>query len=196
MICLIRLLIFTLILFPTTSFAAENLAKGRLGKIENILPLTGEIIDEALQITDECKTQPFTNTRYDCDCVGMTFLEMRRKRGLEESGFWIREDAQRKCPNKPAMAGKIYSECIAWAPLQRGEDYEEFCACYGSNFAQLYGKNPSENLIVVEAQMTVAMSKCNVNSVNERLQARDAFIRKLKESGTYYQLFPGALPPD
>ena len=92
------------------------------------------------------------------------------------------------------MAGKIYSECLGWAALQRGEDYKEFCSCYGTKFAQIYGRNPSENLIVVEAQMTVAMSECNVNSVNERLQARDSFVKKLKESGAYYQLFPGALP--
>lgn len=194
MICLIRFFILIFILFPNVTNAAENMAKGSVGKAAKILPLTGEMIDEALQMTEECKGNNFTNVRYDCDCVGMQFLEIRRKKGLEESAFWIREDAQRNCPNRPAMAGKIYSECLGWAAIQRGEDYKEFCSCYGTKFAQIYGGNPSENLIVVEAQMTVAMSKCNVNSVNERLQARDSFVKKLKESGVYYQLFPGALP--
>lgn len=192
--CLICFFLLILTLYSDVTCAAESAAKGSIGKNEKILPLTSKILDEALQISDECKTYDFTNTRYDCDCVGIKFLELRRKKGDSESAFWLREDAQKKCPNRPAMAGKIYSECVGWAPLQRGEDYEEFCSCYGSNFAKLYGKNPSENLLVVEAQMTVAMSKCNVNSINERLKDRDLFIKKLKESGAYYQLFPGSAP--
>jgi hypothetical protein len=190
--CLIHLFLVLFLFWPTTLFAAEKAAKGSIESSQKPFPLTNEMLDESLQISADCKGYGYTNTHYDCDCVGMTFLELRRKKGMTESAFWLREEAQRKCPNEPAMAGKMYSECLGWAPLQRGEDYKEFCSCYGSKFAKLYGRNPSENLYVIEAQMTVAMSKCNANSINEQRHNRDSFIKKLKENGMFDKLFPGA----
>ena len=104
-------------------------------------------------------TRVETFMRYDCDCVGMTFLELRRKKGPKADGYWINYEAQRKCPNGPAMAGAIYSDCLKWAPFQRGEDYKTFCSCYGSNYGKLYSKNPSDSLLVAEAQKTQAMMR-------------------------------------
>jgi len=190
--CLIHILTALFILFPSLSFASENAAKGSIGVGEKLLPLTNEMLAEAIELSDGCKSNKNTDTFYECDCVGITFLELRRKRGMQESSFWVREEALRKCPNRPAIAGKIYSECLGWASIQRGEDYESFCACYGSNYAKIFGQNPTDNILVIEAQMIAAMNKCNPNSENERLQNRDAFIQQLKDNGTYDALFPGA----
>jgi hypothetical protein len=190
--CLIPLLTLFLLLYSPASFATENAAKGSVGVGETTLPLTNEMLAEALELSDACKANKNSNTYYECDCVGFTFLELRRKKGTDEPAYWLHQDALRKCPNRPAVAGKIYTECLGWAAIQRGEDYKEFCACYGSNFSKIYGQNPSDNLLVIEAQMTVAMKKCNPNAENERLKDRDTFVKQLKENGTYDDLFPGA----
>lgn len=174
------------------SFAEEPQVRGQIGKGTRLPLYSDKDLEEALKITDDCKAYDWTNIRYECDCVGMTFLELRRQQGEKADSYWLREKARRKCPNAPAMAGKIYSECLQWAPAQRGEDYEEFCACYGSTFAKIYSKNPTDNLVVTEAQTIKAMESCNVNAVNVRAQERDAFVRKLKEDKVYDKLFPGA----
>ncbi len=184
--------ILLIFFIASPAFSQENIAKGSLNKSEKLLPLTNDFLEEALGVSDECKAYDFTNTRYDCDCVGMTFLDLRRKKGLNQSRFWLREDAQRKCPNAPAMAGRIYQSCIQWAPMQRGEDYQEFCSCYGSSYAKIYQKNPSENLYIVESQMIKALTSCDVNAVNRKAQDRDLFIKQLKQTGQYDLLFPNA----
>jgi len=187
------LFIFLCFIFTVSaSFAEDGIVKGKFSLDEKLRPYSDAELDEAIGVSDDCKAVTYTNTRYDCDCLGMTFLKMRRKKGNEESSFWITEAAKKKCPNAPAMAGKIYSECLSWAPRQRGEDYQEFCSCYGSTFAKIFSKNPTEVIDVNEAQMTKAMMDCNVNSVNKQAQDRDSFVKKLKENNVYDLLFPGA----
>ena len=187
------LCIFLLVLLaPVASFADNELVRGQVGQQKKIKIYTDEQLDEALTVSDECKAYDLSNTRYDCDCVGMTFLELRRTRGDKAPAYWLRDTARRKCPNAPAMAGKVYTECTSWAPSKRGEDYDAFCKCYGSTFAKIFSKNPTDNLIVTEAQTVSAMQSCNVNAVNVKAQDRDAFVAKLKESKVYDKLFPGA----
>jgi hypothetical protein len=186
------LTLFTLCLISSASFAEDGVAKGKFAKDAKLKPYTNQQLDEAVKISDSCKAYDYTSIRYDCDCVGLKFLELRRKRGDGASQFELTQTAQQKCPNTPSVAGKIYTECTGWAPRQRGEDYQEFCSCYGSTYAKLFAKNPSEDLNVVESQMTRAMSSCNVNAVNVRAQERDEFIEKLKEKKVYDILFPGA----
>lgn len=190
--CFIYMVFTFLLIYTSLSFASEDLAKGSIGVGDKVLPMTNEILAEALELSDDCKANINTNTYYECDCVGLTFLELRRKRGMKESGFWLREEALRKCPNRPAIAGKMYNECVGWAAIQRGEDYESFCACYGSNYSKIFGQNPTDNILVIEAQMITAMKRCEPNRENERIKNREDFIKQLKDNGTYDALFPGA----
>ena len=191
-------ILFCLFIFlsPLASLAEEpqtpSQVRGQIGKGTRLPLYSDKDLDEALKISDDCKAYDRTNTRYDCDCVGMTYLDLRRQQGEKGDSYWMRETARRKCPNAPAMAGKVYSQCIQWAPSQRGEDYDAFCACYGSTFAKIYSKNPSDNLVVAEAQNIKAMESCNVNAVNVRAQDRDAFVNTLKQNNLYDKLFPGA----
>ena len=183
--------LFTLFI-PSVSFAEEPLVRGQLEQSKKLPIYTDKELEEALQISDECKTYDRTNTRYDCDCVGMKFLDLRRQQGEKASSYWLRDTARRKCPNAPAMAGKVYTECLQWAPAQRGDDYQAFCACYGSSFAKIFSKNPTDDIVISNIQTEQAMRSCNVNAVNVKIQDRDAFVEKLKESNLYDKLFPGA----
>lgn len=185
-------LLITFMYIPTSS--ADYVVRGQVGKNEKLIPYTDEQLDEALQVSDECSAYNYTKTHYDCDCVGITFLKLRQKKGDKEDTFSLREEAQKKCPNGPNMAGDMYDQCMGWAKYTRPSDYKAFCRCYSSAFANRFVKNPSENLDVIEAHMVTAMTSCHVNAENERVQDRAAFIKKLKENGTYDRLFPGALP--
>lgn len=185
-------IVFFLFFLPFVSFAEEVPFRGQIGNPTKLKPYTDKDLEEALKISDECKAYDRTNIRYDCDCVGMTFLDLRRQKGENAQDYWLREEARRKCPNTPAVAGKIYTECLEWAPSQRGEDYQEFCTCYGSTFAKIYSKNPSDDLLITEAQTMKAMEICNVNAVNTREQDEKALIQKLKDQKLYDKLFPGA----
>lgn len=177
---------------PSVSFAEEMVVRGQIGSEKRLPIFTDEELEEALKVSDDCKAYDRTNTRYDCDCVGMKFLDLRRQQGEKASYYWLRDAARRKCPNAPAMAGKVYNECLQWAPAQRGEDYQEFCACYGSSFAKIFSKNPTDDVTISNNQTVQAMKSCNVNAVNVKTQDRDAFVNKLKESNLYDKLFPGA----
>lgn len=179
-------------LVPSVSFAEQQMVRGKLEQDKKRPAYTDKELDEALKISDDCKAYDRSNVRYDCDCVGMRFLDLRRKQGDAADSYWLRREARLKCPNAPAMAGKVYTECMQWAPAQRGEDYQEFCACYGSTFAKLFSQNPSDSLLVNDAQTVKAMTSCNVNAVNVRIQDRDAFVKQLKDSKIYDKLFPGA----
>jgi hypothetical protein len=190
---LVLFLCLLVLLTPFASFAEEPMARGQVvGKGTKLPIYTDKELDEALRISDECKSYDYSNVRFDCDCVGMTYLELRRKQGETAPSYWLRETARRKCPNGPAMAGKVYTQCLQWAPSRRGDDYQEFCACFGSNFAKAFTKNPTDNLLITEVQTVKAMESCNVNSVNVKAQDRAAFVQKLKENNTYDKLFPGA----
>lgn len=178
---------------PLAAHAEDDLPRGQVVGKETRLPIyTNKELDEALKVSDDCKSYSYSNVRYDCDCVGMAYLDLRRKQGEKASAYWLRDAARRKCPNGPAMAGKVYNECLQWAPSKRGDDYKEFCACYGSTFAKNFVKNPTDNLIITEVQTVKSMEACNVNAVNVKNQERDAFVQKLKDNNSYDKLFPGA----
>lgn len=178
--------------FSVPAIAEDASVRGVIGKEKKIAPATPEQMEEAFKVSDECKAYDYTNTHYDCDCIGMTFLELRRKAGNAVQAFQLKETAKKKCPNAPQMAGMIYTRCLAWAPSRLGEDYNAFCGCYGSEFAKIYAKNPSENQLVREYQMTRALTACNIGQVNQRKQDAQKMVRKLKQDGIYDELLPGA----
>lgn len=188
LLCLFLLL--TLLSVP--AWADDSVIKGTIGKPTQPPSYTTRQFEEALKVSDDCKLYSYTNTHYDCDCVGMTFLELRRKEGGAAQLYQLREKAQSSCPNTPAVAGKTYTQCLQWAPSVHGEDYQEFCACYSSTFAKLYGKNPSEDQYITEAQMISALSACDVNAPNKASIDRESMMKQLKNNGTYYTLFPSA----
>ncbi len=189
--------LFVAFLVLSASFAyAEEQVKPRgyvpFGKEKKLPPITSEQLDESLAIYDECVANKVATTRYDCDCVGMRYLDLRRERGPLALAYDLKIAARHDCPNAPDVAGMMYERCLSWAPRER-TDYERFCSCYASNYARRFSKNPSGSLLVQEAQMTASLSECDAGWVTkERLERRD-LVEQLKERGLYKLLFPGAI---
>lgn len=190
----ITITLATLLLLITglSAYAGDTTVRGEIGKGPSLPEATLEQYEESMAVTDSCKAYNYTNIHYDCDCMGMKFLELRLSKGPDANAFWLKEEAKRKCPNVPEVAGLMYSRCLHWAPTHQGENYEEFCTCYGNEFAKIYSTNPDDNQLVVEDQMIRALGKCNVNAQNERKQDLKAFVERMKKDGNYDVLFPGA----
>lgn len=180
------------IIAPDFTVDENMIPKGSLGGSKVLPNFTDEQFQEALAVSDQCKAMDYLNTLYDCDCLGMTYLELTRKYADKESSFWIREEAQKQCPNLPGMAGKMYSQCVGWGPFSYGTDYNEFCECYSNAFAHEYGQNPTTNQYVTENQMTRALTSCNIGKFNDDELNKRAFIDSLKEKGVYEKMFPGS----
>ncbi len=167
-------------------------AKGTIGKSDKLAPFTDTQLQEALAVSDQCKNYRFTSLHYDCDCVGMKFLELRQQKGDAPQAFWLRKEAEKLCPNTPAMAGQAYTQCLDWAPTTQGENYQSFCACYGSEYAKLYGRNTTDNPYQLQALMTKALTTCDANRPNREKEERKSMIDQMKKDGIYNRLFPSA----
>lgn len=195
-----RYVIFLLIVFLALNvsffaYAEEKLGPRGLvpfGKEKKLPPITAEQLDEAFAVYDECAANRLATTRYDCECVGMRYLDLRREKGPLSVPYDLKNAARKYCTNTADVAGMIYERCLAWAPRER-TDYERFCTCYANNYARRFSKNPSDSLLVQEAQMTASLSQCDAGWVTkERLERRD-LVEQLKEKGLYNLLFPGAI---
>ena len=170
--------------------------KGALEKSKKLAPFTDEQLREALSVSDQCKANGFSTLHYDCDCVGMKFLALRQKKGDSPQTFAIRKEAEKLCPNTPAMAGEAYTQCLNWAPKIQGENYQSFCACYGSEYAKLYGRTPTDSPPALQNLMTKALITCDANRPNREKEERKSMIDQMKKDGRYYKLFPSAPRPD
>lgn len=191
----ILLVLLSLCLFATPVFAVDDtelLPRGYLPYGEDLPPATIEQIDEALDVTMQCKAASYSSTYYDCDCTGMKFLDLRRVRGDGVANTTLLLEAQKNCPNATNVAGSMLNQCYTWAKASRPYNYKEFCDCFASEFAQRYEKNTSENDMVRESQMTDAYITCDGGrNLDERL-AKQSLIERLKEDGLFKTLFPGA----
>lgn len=180
----------------TSSPAAENfsLPKGILPQAKKP-KLNLAQIDEALDVTKQCYASDYMNAHFDCDCLGMTFLEYRQ----EEAGTYrtiLLSRAQQKCPNSAGVAGVTYGQCQGWAQVSRPYDYKDFCACVANHYAKLYQFHTSNEAWAREKQLTQAYVECDQGKMlQDRLQ-QEKKIKEAQERGDYYQLFPGAEKQD
>lgn len=184
------------VVFVCSAAFAQEAPRGVLpsNKKSDIFDSTPEQIDEALKISFQCKNGEYLRTYYDCDCLGMKFLELRKERGEHIAATPLLIEAQKLCPNSADVAGRTLGQCTVWSRTMRPYNYEEFCNCFASEFAKQYQRNTSDNPYVREAQMTNAYIKCDKGQqLNERLD-KQKDIERLKKEGMYEKMFP--LPSD
>lgn len=154
-----------------------------------------EQIDEALDVTKQCYASDYMNNHYDCDCLGMTFLEYRQEEAQTYRTILLSR-AQKKCPNAAGVAGVTYGQCQGWAQISRPYDYKDFCACVTNHYAKLYMFHTSDDPWMREKQLTKAYVDCDQGKMlQERLQ-QEQKIKEVQERGDYYKLFPGAKKQD
>lgn len=159
---------------------------------DELPPATMDQIDEALQVSIQCKATTWSRTNYDCDCTGMTFLDLRRKKGDKADPSTLLFEARKSCPNAVEVAGATLKQCETWAKESRPYDYKDFCGCFASEFSRQYEKNTTDNEMVRERQMTASYITCDQGkNLDERMDRHEA-VRRLKKEGLFDYLFPGA----
>ncbi|HNS45098.1 MAG TPA: hypothetical protein PKH37_07725, partial [Alphaproteobacteria bacterium] len=107
------LVLLLAILFCAPAFA-EDAPRGVLpsGKTDDVLKdAKPEQIEEALRISAQCRDTDYLRTYYDCDCLGMKFLELRKERGDVVSETILLIEAERSCPNSVDVAGRTFDQC-------------------------------------------------------------------------------------
>lgn len=159
---------------------------------DSVLLATPDQIDEALQVTQDCQAASFSTTFFDCDCVGMKFLENRLKYGEQKTSVYLLTLSRKSCPNSAGLAGSTLTQCETWAAPMRPRDFKPFCACFANRLGRTYERNPSMNEMVREYQMTEAFSFCDHGSFGQGRIDRDNTIRDLIKQGLYDKLFPSA----
>ena len=172
----------------------EIIPRGQIQKDhkKDLPPATPEQVDEALDVSQVCRTYEHYENYYDCDCMGMKFLELRRKNGDGVERHVLENQVRKMCPNTAGAAGLIYQRCLAWAPKEVGLNYESFCHCYGKEYSALYAKNPTDNQNIREAQLTSSLTKCGLGDISQQDAAHSDWLDKLRAMGLYKKLFPGA----
>ncbi len=161
-------------------------------KTDAFLTATPEQLEEALQVTQVCKQADFSSTFFDCDCVGMKFLENRQIMGDKTDAVQILALSRKSCPNAAGLAGSTETQCQTWAAPMRPRDFKPFCACFANRLGRTYEHNPSMNEMVREAQMTEAFRYCDGGAFGQSRIDRDNTIRDLIKNGLYEKLFPSA----
>ncbi|HRQ61550.1 MAG TPA: hypothetical protein PLO23_08595 [Alphaproteobacteria bacterium] len=110
---------------------------------KNYKDIPEEAIEEAVQVSVDCKAEQMMAVYYDCDCYGMRFLEQRLIRGPLVGQDTVKQDIGTECPNLPAIAGSAYQACIGrgLGSFPKKQDPEEYCSCVGNAYAKLYERS-------------------------------------------------------
>ncbi|HOO51424.1 MAG TPA: hypothetical protein PLK94_09080 [Alphaproteobacteria bacterium] len=188
------LCLFLIVFFlPFSALAADELfPRGYLPNYSELPDPTPEQIDEALVVSLNCKSAVQNSTSYDCDCVGMKYLELRQRRGEKENPTLLLMAAQRSCPNPAGIAGANYEICESWAKSAHPYDYKEFCECFANEYASIHSSNVTYNELVLEKQRIESYKSCGTGRYFDERIAKKTMIDKLRDSKVFGILFPGA----
>lgn len=170
--------------------AAQTLPGDAAARIDLREPTEAEI-KEGLEIYNACTRNQVLRTTFNCECVAVDFLESRIVRGAQADQRTLSIQSRKNCVDTAQVAGTYYKRCLDWAVSLRN-DYEQFCSCYGNEYALTFAKDPLRPNAGRENLMTQAMNSCNsMSSVRSRM-AQSKLIEDLKTRGVYKRLFPGA----
>jgi hypothetical protein len=156
---------------------------------------TAEQLAEANAIFKDCSNSENQSHYLDCECLSLTFLQLRIK-DVEEHGkptgqFLLMEEARKSCVNTTGLAGKTYNECRTWAVGAR-PDAEEFCSCYANTYAKTYAGAPTSNIKINERMMITSLQACGSSKASQLRVEQERAMLKMQEDGSYQKLFPGA----
>lgn len=148
--------------------------------------LQDELMQEAEMAQGMCAQNSLFAAYQDCECIKYKFLNARLATGMEESISSLVEEVGRECPNKPAIAGLQYGQCMERMPFATTapkEQVEEFCACVGNKVAEAYARAPANSIRYQIQLVSRAQMECDYSAFvrfqeleYQRRKAQDANI--------------------
>ena len=101
-----------------------------------------EYLEEAEAFHGKCESDSRFYQFYDCQCLSVKYLDERIKSGPERAQNSIILALQRECKDGTYAAGVEYERCMKNGTLlfARGKTPDEYCACFGNEYAKLYEK--------------------------------------------------------
>ena len=102
-----------------------------------------ELIDEALAAKSTCEGTGGGQSRQDCECVSMKFLDARLLAGPEpnKDAIWLALDVT-ECNTSTMAAGHMYDLCTE-VYSRHSASTEQVCECTAREGAKKIGKNPN-----------------------------------------------------
>lgn len=102
-----------------------------------------EYLEEAEAFYGKCQSDFRFYQFYDCQCLSVKYLDERIKSGPERVQNSIVLALRRECKDGAYAAGAEYERCMTNGTLlfARGKTPDEYCACFGNEYAKLYEKS-------------------------------------------------------
>ncbi len=116
---------------------------------------------EAIDVYQECTTTSYLSNYHDCRCVAGAFYNARLAEPAPTQRGVLLGTILPQCPDLPRIASIKYQQCIDWAKLQRPDNYQEYCQCYGATFAKNF-EGQTAPLSRIEPKLAkFALKRCN-----------------------------------
>ena len=102
-----------------------------------------EYIMEATQYGEECRNDDKLPLYFDCRCMTVHYLDVRKKLGPEASVSAVRSQLGGRCKDGTGIAGVAYEKCLGnFLLAPKNVNLEDFCGCYSNRFAKMYESLP------------------------------------------------------
>ena len=121
-----------------------------------------EYLEEVEAFYNKCQSDSRFYQFYNCQCLSVKYLDERIKSGPRRVQNSIVLALQRECKDGAYAAGVEYERCMKNRTLlfARGKTPEEYCACFGNQYAKLYEEN---NVIPGSYGMVEIASQAHLN---------------------------------
>lgn len=97
-----------------------------------------EYLQEALEYSTFCEANDLMRQYYDCECLGMRFLDERTELGPTVARDTIRFSLSNECRDATEASGMAYTACMkTTSTMSPGTDPEKYCECVGNTYSKL-----------------------------------------------------------
>lgn len=141
-----------------------------LGYVFEQLPrdMQDELLAEMDQIHGICAANKSYSAYYDCDCIGVKFLDRRLMRGPQIGSTNLMFDVSKECVNSTSIAGHEFQRCLQrmhYLGDKMKERIYEMCECASNKYALAYAETPAMSIRYQMRMIVGAQRQCGYDSI-------------------------------
>jgi hypothetical protein len=146
-----NILVFLFVLFMIPAFAEAQDAPAAppvLAPPTAVVPsspykdVPDEYLQEAEKVYQNCSASSKLNFYYNCECMGVSYLDKRIAAGPMQTPSAIMLSLSRECQDATNAAGYQYTQCLQSANLAPDKpdsmSLEKYCTCVANTYAKLF----------------------------------------------------------